>query len=36
MTYAAGGRQYLVIMAGGHPYYGTTKGDHLVAFTLPD
>ncbi|MYJ94909.1 MAG: pyrroloquinoline quinone-dependent dehydrogenase [Proteobacteria bacterium] len=36
MTYAAGGRQYLVIMAGGHPYYGTTKGDHLIAFALPD
>ena len=36
MTYAADGRQYLVIMAGGHPYYGTTKGDHLIAFALPD
>ena len=36
MTYAAGGRQYVVIMAGGHPYYGTTKGDHLVAFALKD
>ncbi len=36
MTYAAGGRQYVVIMAGGHPYYGTTKGDHLIAFALRD
>lgn len=36
MTYAANGRQYLVIMAGGHPYYGTTKGDHLIAFALRD
>ena len=36
MTYAAGGRQYLVIMAGGHPYYGTTKGDHLIAFALKE
>ncbi|MCY4426406.1 MAG: pyrroloquinoline quinone-dependent dehydrogenase [Halieaceae bacterium] len=36
MTYAAGGRQYMVIMAGGHPYYGTTKGDHIIAFALKD
>lgn len=34
MTYAASGRQYVVIMAGGHPYYSTTQGDHIVAFAL--
>ncbi len=34
MTYAADGRQYVVIVAGGHPYYGTTRGDHIIAFTL--
>ena len=36
MTYAAGGRQYVVVMAGGHPYYGTTRGDHIVAFALKE
>lgn len=35
MTYSAGGRQYLVIAAGG--YKGdSTRGDYLVAYTLPD
>jgi quinoprotein glucose dehydrogenase len=35
MTYSAGGRQYLVIAAGG--YKGdSTRGDFLVAYTLPD
>ncbi len=34
MTYAVGGRQYLVIAAGG--YKGaSTRGDHLVAYALP-
>jgi quinoprotein glucose dehydrogenase len=34
MTYAIGGRQYLVIAAGG--YKGdTTRGDYLVAYALP-
>ncbi|MER1968565.1 glucose/quinate/shikimate family membrane-bound PQQ-dependent dehydrogenase [Castellaniella sp. GW247-6E4] len=36
MTYAAGGRQYVVIMAGGHGSFGTRMGDDLVAFALPD
>ncbi|MEM8660805.1 MAG: PQQ-binding-like beta-propeller repeat protein, partial [Pseudomonadota bacterium] len=36
MTYSVNGTQYVVIMAGGHPYYGTTKGDHIVAFKLKD
>jgi quinoprotein glucose dehydrogenase len=34
MTYSAGGRQYLVIAAGG--YKGdTTRGDYVVAYALP-
>ena len=36
MTYSINGTQYVVIMAGGHPYYGTTKGDHIIAFSLKD
>ncbi len=35
MTYASGGRQFVVIAAGGHGGAGTTLGDYLVAFTLP-
>ncbi len=30
------GKQYVVIAAGGHPRFGTTLGDYLVAFALPD
>ena len=29
------GRQYVVIAAGGHKYFGTTLGDALVAYALP-
>jgi glucose dehydrogenase len=29
------GRQYVVIMAGGGPYWGAPGGDSLVAFALP-
>jgi quinoprotein glucose dehydrogenase len=36
MTYVAGGRQYLVIAAGGHNRLGTTRGDAIVAFALPE
>ncbi len=36
MTYEAGGRQYVVIAAGGHSSLGSTLGDHVVAFTLPE
>jgi quinoprotein glucose dehydrogenase len=38
MTYRArrGGRQYLVIAAGGHGRAGTRLGDSLVAFALAD
>lgn len=34
MSYAFGGRQYIVIAAGGHGGMATTRGDHLVAFAL--
>ncbi len=35
MTYVVGGRQYLVIAAGGHDRMHTTMGDYVLAFTLP-
>jgi len=35
MTYAAGGKQYVVICAGGHGKLGTKRGDAVVAFALP-
>jgi quinoprotein glucose dehydrogenase len=35
MTYAIGGRQFVVIAAGGHSVLGTRRGDYLVAFALP-
>jgi quinoprotein glucose dehydrogenase/quinate dehydrogenase (quinone) len=37
MTYVSPktGRQYVVIAAGGHRFLGSTPGDHLVAFALP-
>lgn len=34
MTYAVGGRQFLVIAAGGYKD-ASTRGDHLVAYALP-
>ena len=36
MTYMAGGRQYVVIAAGGNRRTYTTEGDALVAFALPE
>ncbi|WP_399678447.1 membrane-bound PQQ-dependent dehydrogenase, glucose/quinate/shikimate family [Xenophilus sp.] len=36
MVYAAGGREYLVIMAGGHHFMETPAGDELIAYALPD
>jgi quinoprotein glucose dehydrogenase len=36
MTYASGGRQYVVIAAGGHARAGIPVGDALVAFALPE
>ncbi len=35
MTYEANGKQYLVIMAGGHGSFGTKMGDYLIAYALP-
>jgi quinoprotein glucose dehydrogenase len=38
MTYRArqGGRQYVVVAAGGHAKLGIKLGDSVVAFALPD
>jgi len=36
MSYAQGGRQYVVICAGGHGKLGTKTGDSVVAFALPE
>ena len=36
MTYEAGGKQYVVISAGGHGSFGTKMGDYIVAYALPD
>ncbi|WP_455926209.1 glucose/quinate/shikimate family membrane-bound PQQ-dependent dehydrogenase [Pseudomonas putida] len=35
MTYEANGKQYVVIMAGGHGSFGTKMGDYLIAYALP-
>jgi quinoprotein glucose dehydrogenase len=35
MTYRAGGKQYVVIAAGGHTRLGTKFGDYVIAFSLP-
>jgi quinoprotein glucose dehydrogenase len=35
MVYEAGGRQYLVIMAGGHHFMETPVGDYVIAYALP-
>jgi len=36
MTYSINGKQYVVIMAGGHGSFGTKMGDYLIAYALPD
>lgn len=36
MTYESKGKQYVVIMAGGHGSFGTKMGDSLIAYALPD
>ncbi|MBT0728039.1 membrane-bound PQQ-dependent dehydrogenase, glucose/quinate/shikimate family [Rosenbergiella australiborealis] len=36
MTYEYNGKQYLIIMAGGHHFMGTPQGDYVVAYALPD
>ncbi|MGK7870299.1 membrane-bound PQQ-dependent dehydrogenase, glucose/quinate/shikimate family [Falsiroseomonas sp. E2-1-a20] len=36
MTYlGADGRQYVLVVAGGHGSLGTTAGDHVIAYALP-
>jgi glucose dehydrogenase len=35
ITYEAGGRQYVAIMAGGHVFMKTPIGDHVIAYALP-
>jgi quinoprotein glucose dehydrogenase len=35
MSYERGGRQYVVIAAGGHAKLGTTRGDYVLAYALP-
>jgi quinoprotein glucose dehydrogenase len=35
MSYAVGGKQYVVIAAGGHGGLGTRTGDSVIAYTLP-
>jgi quinoprotein glucose dehydrogenase len=35
MTYTLGGKQYLVIAAGGHGKLHTKQGDYILAFALP-
>ena len=34
VSYEVNGEQYVVITAGGHSMYGSTKGDHVVAYKL--
>ena len=37
MTYALDdGKQYIVMVAGGHGSVGTDPGDYVIAYTLPD
>jgi quinoprotein glucose dehydrogenase len=35
MAYMVGGKQYVVIAAGGHGKLGTKQGDYVMAFALP-
>ena len=35
MSYEVGGKQYVVICAGGHGKLGTKRGDAVIAFALP-
>lgn len=35
MTYSQNGKQYLVIMAGGHHFMETPIGDEVIAYALP-
>lgn len=35
MVYEANGREYVVMMAGGHHFMETPGGDHVIAYALP-
>lgn len=35
MTYSVDGKQYVVIMAGGHHFMETPVGDAVIAYALP-
>jgi quinoprotein glucose dehydrogenase len=35
ITYAVDGRQYVVMMAGGHHFMETPPGDYVIAYALP-
>jgi quinoprotein glucose dehydrogenase len=35
MIYEQGGREYVVIFAGGHHFMETPEGDSLIAYALP-
>ena len=35
IVYEQGGKEYLVIMAGGHHFMMTPPGDELIAYALP-
>jgi len=35
MVYEQDGRQYLVLMTGGHHFMETPKGDQVIAWALP-
>ena len=35
MTFALDGKQYVVMVAGGHGSVGTKPGDYVIAYTLP-
>lgn len=36
MTYSVNGKQYVVIVAGGHHFMQTPPGDYVIAYALPD
>jgi quinoprotein glucose dehydrogenase len=35
MIYVLNGKQYVVIVAGGHGKLNSKRGDYVLAFTLP-
>ncbi|HET7133309.1 MAG TPA: membrane-bound PQQ-dependent dehydrogenase, glucose/quinate/shikimate family, partial [Gammaproteobacteria bacterium] len=35
MVYESGGREYVVIVAAGHHFMETPRGDYVIAYALP-